>query len=315
MQINMYAAAVFTNNMQPGQTNYERKLTDIEKRCASGIPHILESYHYINKDKVARQIRATGRKIFLDSGAFSMWTQGIEIDVATYARFIKEYEDIFLVDEGVPMIAGLDVIGSGDAADTYENVRKLWAEHGIKSIPTFHAGEDERWLDYYANNFEYIALGGVAQVATSQMIIWMDRVWERYLTDGAGRPKCKVHGFATTSIPLMERYPWRSVDSSTWVQIASYGGIWVPELNNIVLKVSSGSPEKHEHGKHITTLTEIERQYVEQMLTGHGFDLQRLADVPFSRFAYNLWAYDVINTRVNEKINQHGYPRRQIQLF
>lgn len=311
-QLRMYAAAVFSNYMGPGQRTYERHLYDHEKDLANATPHILESYHYIGTGKRAAEVRHSGRKIFLDSGAFSAKHSGAVVDINDYVRFIKQYEDIFLVDDGVPVIAGLDVIG--DAEQTYYNVRYIESQ-GVRCLPTYHIHEDERWLEWYAANYEYICIGGVAAVSSKQAEIWLDRLWNRYLLDGSGRPKCKVHGFATTAIPIMERYPWWSVDSSTWVQIASYGGIWIPKLNNMVLKISSESPTRHDPGKHLTTLTPPERRYVEDLLRSQNFDMERLATVPYSRFAYNLWAYHQINENVNRKAATEGFPVWQRQLF
>jgi len=41
-------------------------------------------------------------------------------------------------------------------------------------------------------------------------------------------PVIKTHGFAMTSWKLMCRWPWWSVDSATWIKLASYGWILVP---------------------------------------------------------------------------------------
>jgi len=308
--LKMYAAAVFSNNMMPGQSLHERHLMPFEKQIAIQTPYILESYHYIGKDKIAQQIRSSGFKIFLDSGAFSAKHSGAVVDVKDYCLFIKKYEDIFLIDDGIPVIAGLDVIDS--AEETYHNVKYMESQ-GVRCLPTYHIHEDEKVLEWYVANYDYIAIGGVASVSSKQATIWMDRLWERYLTDGAGRRKVKVHGFATTSVPIMRRYPWWSVDSSTWVQIASYGGIWIPDVG--VIKVSSASPRKHDAGQHITTLTDIERQYIESKVTGQGFDLERLANIPYGRFAYNLWAYEQIDIDVNRRKAIEGNPVWERQLF
>jgi len=308
--IKMYAAAVFTNSMQPGQPTYERYLTDHEKKIARETPHILESYHYIGKDRIAQQIRATGRKIFLDSGAFSAKHAGAEIDINQYCHFIKKYEDIFLIDDGIPVIAGLDVIG--DAEQTYHNL-KVMESQGIQALPTYHIHEDEKVLEWYVANYEYICIGGVAAISSTQAITWMDRLWERYLTDGAGRPKVKVHGFATTSIPIMERYGWWSVDSSTWVQAASFGGVWTPDGESI--KISSKSPARHTARKHFTTMPPVEAAYFESMLRDLGFDPKRLAEVPYARFAYNLWTYARLNEKLNERKARIQEIHWQEQLF
>ena len=44
-------------------------------------------------------------ELFLDSGAFSAFTQKVTIDIQEYIAFIKEHEDI------IDVYANLDVIG------------------------------------------------------------------------------------------------------------------------------------------------------------------------------------------------------------
>ena len=48
-------------------------------------------------------------KWFLDSGAFSAFTQGAEIDIQEYIEFIKEHKDY------LEAYANLDVIGDAEA--------------------------------------------------------------------------------------------------------------------------------------------------------------------------------------------------------
>jgi len=103
------------------------------------------------------------------------------------------------------MIAGLD--GIGDALLTYNNL-KLMESYGCPAIPCFHAGEDERYLEYYIQHYPYIALGGMVGQGVSQLKMWLDRIWEKYLIDGSGNAKVKCHGFGITSFDLMWMYPW-----------------------------------------------------------------------------------------------------------
>lgn len=205
MHFKMYAAAVYTNQLMPGQTGYQRRLTDVERVVVARTPHILESYHYVGKQRFVDEMRACGAKVFLDSGAFSAKTLGINISVEEYCGYIQRNIDIVRVENGVLMASVLDDIG--DAQITYQNQLAMEAL-GVRPIPSFHAGEDTRYLDWYIDNYEYISLGGLVGASPKQLQIWLDRVWNNHLLDGAGNPKIMVHGFAVTSVPLMKRYPW-----------------------------------------------------------------------------------------------------------
>ena len=63
--MDIYMAAVFANNYREGQQRYV-KLNDRERVAVTEIPHILESYHYVNKQRYVDEIRRDGAKIFLD---------------------------------------------------------------------------------------------------------------------------------------------------------------------------------------------------------------------------------------------------------
>ena len=225
----IYNAATFYNNYQKGGTHYV-DLNERERRAINELPHLLESYHYFNKENLVDMVRQHNRPVFLDLGAFSAWTLGVSIDLPTYCDYIIRNEDIIRKEDGVLMASVLD--GIGDALLTYQNQLQM-ESLGAKPLPCFHVGEDERYLEHYIKNYEYITLGGMVRVPAKQLMIWLDRMWDKYLTDGSGKPRLKVHGFGITAIPIMERYPWWSVDSSTWVQFASFGSIITPDKGTI----------------------------------------------------------------------------------
>lgn len=304
----VYNAAVYTNSYMKGQNRYV-KLTDREKEIVENLPHILESYHYVGKQKFVDDMRRDGAKVFLDSGAFSAHTLGVEITVEEYCAYILRNKDIVRVEDGILIASVLD--GIGDPLQTWRNQLEM-EMRGVKPLPCFHAGEDEKYLEWYVKNYDYITLGGMVGTSTKQLQTWLDRMWDRYLVDGSGRARLKVHGFGITSIPLMERYPWHSCDSSSWIQAAAFGAIVEPHHGP--LNVSEKSPSRHDAGQHASTLTPIEQEYLFQKLEENGFTYERLSTVYESRAAYNLWAYGVINEMINAAHNKQFKARVQ-ELF
>lgn len=303
--MNIFMAAVYSNSYMPGQNRYV-KLTDHERNLVENIPHILESWHYVGKQKFVDEMRADKARIFLDSGAFSAYTLGVELSVKEYCDYIQRNMDIIRVEDGCVMASVLD--GIGDPLQTWRNQYEMELR-GVRPLPCFHAGEDERFLTHYVENYEYITLGGMVGASTKQLTYWLDRIWDRYLVDGAGRAKLKVHGFGITAIPLMERYPWFSCDSSSWIQSAAFGSIVTPDYGP--LSVSEKSPARHDAGQHVTTLSALEQDKVLQYLEEQGFTYERLSTVYESRAAYNLWAFGVINVMMNAQNNDVF--RRQVQ--
>lgn len=302
MQI--YLAAVYTNSYMPGGNRYP-KLNDAEiaimERCKQH--NILESYHYVHKPSFIQNMRENGAKVFLDSGAFSAWNMGAEVSITDYVDYIKRNQDIIRVEDGNVMASVLDVVGS--AQGTFENQMQMEAL-GVRPLPCFHKNEDPRYLEWYVQRYDYITIGGMVGTPVPVLIDWLDHIWDKYMTDGAGRPRLKVHGFGVTSVPLMERYPWYSCDSSSWIQAAAFGSIYTSEFGPI--SVSTNSPAKHDAGRHLSNFSPLERERLVQMLAAKGFDEERLGTIYESRAVYNLMGYMDLNeqinaNRVNNKLN------------
>jgi len=283
----LYLAGLYTSRFHKGGQLYAQ-LTEREKIARDSVRHILESYHYIQNQRLVDHIREDRERVFLDSGAFSAFTSGVEIDLPGYCDFIKRNHDIIEVDDGILLASVLD--GIGDPLKTWQNQQAM-EQLGVRPLPCFHYGEDERYLEWYIARYPYITLGG--------MVLWLDRLWERYLIDGSGRPRLKVHGFGLTKIEPIKRYPWYSVDSSTWVQASAFGAIVTPRFGDpFRLYVSSTSPARRIDGQHIDTLLPGQRDALIADLVALGFDPKRLQDFYLARWAYNCGAFVALNDLV-----------------
>lgn len=307
--MNLYFAAVYTNGFRKGQSTYP-KLNEREAQIVDTIPNILESYHYVHRQKAVDEMRADGAQVFLDSGAFSAWNMGATISLPKYCNYIQENEDIIRKDDGVIMASVLD--GIGDPLQTYRNQLEMEAR-GVRPLPCFHFGEDERYLEFYIANYPYITLGGMVGKTVEQLITWLDRIWERYIIDGSGRPKTKLHAFGITSVRVMERYPWYSVDSSSWIQFGAYGSMFTPD--GVPYRVSEKAGTIHDMGKHVLNLLPIEKEYIEKLILNSGFDLERLTTIYETRATFNMWAYREIANRINMHKESRVFTPRIQELF
>lgn len=227
--------------------------------------------------------------LFLDSGAFSAWTQNTQINLDDYIQFCLENLDF------VTAIANLDVIPGRpyqqrtqedidtSAARGWENYQRM-LKAGIpkdKLVHIFHQGEDMKWLKRMVKEIPYIGLSPANDSVTSQKVMWLDSCME-YVLDTEGFPLVKFHGFAVTSLQLMLRYPWYSVDSTSWVITGRLGSIYVPRYrqgewiydeNSWKIAVSNRSPANKEAGKHLTTMTPREQALVVDYLASKGYKL------------------------------------------
>jgi hypothetical protein len=290
----LYLAGLFTNGFANDSGKLARSINEAENASRVAVPWYLESYHYVHSQRKVDDIRRSGKKVFLDSGAFSAFTMGAQVDLPGYCRYIKENEDI------IDVASVLD--GIGDPLKTYQNQMAMEAL-GTKPLPCFHYGEDIRYLEYYVANYEYITLGGMVPISTRQLYFWLDEIWEKYLTDGSGRPKVKVHGFGLTTIPLMRRYPWFSVDSSSWVQISSNGNILLAD-NWKALAISDQSPARKVQNQHYDSMTEPLQAAIRKIIERDGYDVERLRTLYLSRWAYCCHSFNLLGEEINDgKLN------------
>jgi hypothetical protein len=306
----IYSAAVYTNQYCRGQNKHkELEEHEQEKVYDASRGPILESYHYVSKQKFVDEMRADGAKIFLDSGAFSAMNIGAEINIDNYCNYIKENKDIFYVDDDVLMVSILD--GIGDPLKTWNN-QQYMEKQGIRPLPCFHYGEDPKYLEWYIKYYPYITIGGMVGKSRTDLTKWLDRIWSNYLLDSSGTPRLKVHAFGVTSDSLIERYPWYSVDSSLWIQSASFGMIVTKEFRNIT--VSTNSPARHVKGSHLANMSNEEQTKILKIITDAGFNYERLSTIYQSRVAYNLWSMGEIMKDHNQKGCNMDFNRIQ-ELF
>lgn len=200
--------------------------------------------------------------LFLDSGAFSAWTQKQDINIDEYIDFIKRNKDL------IDVYANLDVIGLGGkqpnlktAEATLDN-QIIMEQAGLNPLPCFHFGEPWEFLDHYVANYDYLALG-VAGNSGKKLIPWLNKCFAEHICDSQGMPKIRIHGFAVTSVYVMMKYPWYSVDSTSWVITGRMGFVFMPQwkadkwdysITPWKWAVSTRSPTRKESGKHFETM-------------------------------------------------------------
>lgn len=196
----------------------------------------LQSFHFrITRERGRMMITPDQFRFFLDSGAFSAWSRGSVIDIDEYCAFIKaniDHIDVYPCLDVIPGIFGqtASTIERDKAAEaTWENFLYMKAE-GLNPIAVYHYGEHERHLErMLAYGCDYIGIGGLVGVSKPMRTLWLDRLFKR-ITDAKGMPIVKTHGFGMTSIDLLFRYPWYSVDSTAWLQKSANGKIFFPAM-------------------------------------------------------------------------------------
>lgn len=179
----------------------------VETRCTRPL-RLLFSYHYFKDDDLGELVGlfdgVTEVDVFADSGAYSAWSCGKTIDVDEYIAWVNRWKHLLTV------ASAPDVIGDAEAS-TRATERMRTEVDGIPVLPVFHVGEDWGVLEHWRDRADYVALGGMVPYARDRKVlpVWLAKCFEV-------APKTAFHGFGMTAWKLLRRFPWYSVDSSSW---------------------------------------------------------------------------------------------------
>lgn len=163
-------------------------------------------YSYANDKKAIQQWGNEG--LMLDSGAFTVFTKGININIDELTQFVKHYKPEVAIQ--------LDVIGDEDK--TWKNY--LYQKQEVDTIlPVIHYKASEKHIRRVVESSDYILLGGLVPIARqrTKLVAWLD-----YLYSNFKLYEKKTHLLGITSRPVLSRYPAYSCDSSSWLSDNRY---------------------------------------------------------------------------------------------
>jgi hypothetical protein len=172
--------------------------------------------------------------LMLDSGAYSAWSRNDDaLSVKKYIRYIRDNERYLFSYVNMDQIPG--VYGQRrtqeqveqSAAVGYRNLQVM-KDAGLKPVPVFHQGERMHWLEKMLKDGEqYIGLSSIKESNSPEQRAWLDTIFSA-ITDSKGHPIIRTHGFGIANPVLLFRYPWYTVDATTWSMTPGFGQIIVP---------------------------------------------------------------------------------------
>ena len=259
----------------------------VKRRLFSYYYHGATTGNEPSKDLLTSSSRSLD--LFLDSGAFTAFTKGVDISVDYYAEFITAHGDRFTC------ISNLDDTSKNEKK-SYDNQKAL-ESLGCRVQPVFHTREDPKWLvKYIDEGYDYIFLGGMVPETTGWLMNWLDDLFDRYLTNSDGTARVKLHGFGLTDQQLMFRYPWYSVDSTSWLMTSVFGAcvFWTPAgLRKVVFSEQSPQAKKFD-GWHYKTMPRAHQQQVDAWLEEYGVTAQQCSEHYSFREAVNAAVYQAM---------------------
>lgn len=262
----------------------------------------LRSYAEIWKDVSGHTMPKFGKEFMLDSGAFSISNAYMDLDINSYIQFVKKYEsqlDYYANFDVIPYSLAKEVTHKS-AMGTLDNQKRM-EDAGLNPLPVFHKGEPFEVLEYYIENYDFIYLGGLVGGSEAPNSEYFQMIWDSYLADAKGFPKKKYHAFGMTSTKEIIKYPWYSVDSSTWLVQARNGHIYVPQPDKngeydymiapFQYAVSNKSGKLGVYGEHLTTSHSHEINYVHDYLDRIGLTYEGVSQCNWQRFIANVRFY------------------------
>ena len=208
---------------------------NVAKVAAKRTVRILVSFHYFKDADMEAMTRLfEDREVdwFADSGAFSAHTLGQTIDPEEYMQWVEKWSHVFTA------VSAPDVIGDYVASRQATRVM-LDRVQSLPVLPVYHVGEPPALLEEYLEWAPYIALGGMVPLTKQRDLLkrWLDA------TFGMIPYSTRVHGFGMTTWEIVKRYPWYSVDSSSWCSVFRFATLQLfdPRVGIVTVNLRSKS--------------------------------------------------------------------------
>jgi hypothetical protein len=175
-----------------------------------GVDAILQSFYYLRNNELPKD---KYKYYLIDSGGFSILHKGARINVYDYAYFLNK--------NNIKVCFNLDTF---NMEESIKNQKILEKETNSHIIPVYHyfdyinsntRGILKEWIEEY----KYIGLGGISSEKSKRkknLLKFFDYCY------GVNNNKALFHGFGITSDYLLERYPFLSVDSTSWQRPIRY---------------------------------------------------------------------------------------------
>lgn len=178
--------------------------------------------HYLDKHPQGEELI---NSIVVDSGGFSAFTQGVPIDINDYIKWIQEnYKHSKL-----KWFANFDVVYN--PIQTLNNQKYMEDKLGYSPVPVFHVGTPIKYLEYYVDNYDFIALGGLVPYLSKGGKL--EGIIKDYLSIANNT---RFHGFGIGSLDLIKAFNWQSTDSSSWTSVHRFTRLqlWDGQSNQLI---------------------------------------------------------------------------------
>lgn len=209
--------------------------------------NLLVAYPYFKRDiyDYLLQQDPADFRLMVDSGAFTAWKQGSEVDLKAYCDFIK----------GLPPqwdVRAVQLDKMHDPEGTARNLQTM-LDAGVQNVmPVFTRGDKPENLEAMYSISDYILLGGVAQgEGNAAYVKWFSEV-------NQGR---KVHWLGFVKMPFIQKYKPTSVDSSSPNGTARFGNLSYYASGGVLKSANRSSFAKRPSQEFVSSMAKVGFHY------------------------------------------------------
>lgn len=282
--------------VSPGAYFYNRRMhesldTAIEKGIGIMMDSSAHSFHNMAEGK-------TKGKIGQDHAAIEKLRNEVTKDYAQYCKKEGKKWDWYVT---------LDYVK--DCPTIYQMMKRLEGL-GTKPVPVFHGDRDVSWIQKYIDEgHKLICIGSVHRPNWSSKCHYYDQCFNI-----AEKQGIMLHGLAVTSLSLMYRFPWYSVDSTTWVITAAYGKLIVIDpVKNILAQVHI-SDRLSSHAASWNNMPRAVQKVMEQQIESYGFDFDKLRTHERERSTFNALMFCNVIPKLKRDVLQDKVEWEGIEL-
>jgi len=214
-------------------------------------PYILFSFAAVQNggkraEKIMRCVQSPWCKDYLlDSGAFTyrqknnaLSLEAFDAYVDAYIEFINRYNVKHFFEMDIDNIVGLEKVE--------EYRRRIEKRTGRQSIPVWHSNRGWAYFERMCAEYSYVSIGGIAKNPNGKKL---EKIFP-YFIEHAHKTGTEMHGLGYTDIKNLKKYPFDSVDSTSWASGSRYG-ITFDLRGNALVGKKNIYPDKKLHGASI----------------------------------------------------------------
>lgn len=251
------------------------------------------------------------KSLFIDSGAYSVHSQGFEKvskgRFNTFEEMVDEYiEYVNGLDDKIIAVAQFDHIPGvfkqpKKPEDYVESAELSWQNFEYmykrmkspdKLIAVFHQGESFdvlgkmlEWRDENGKPFSYLGISPSNDRSVSEKDIYLKEVYD-YIARSSN-PNVKTHLFGYTSLPGLPKFPWYTADSVSHRLRAAYCKIFTIKWGTISL-----SPKRAAKTKSDKMFLEVADDQtiseLKELAESYGLSLDLLVEESWARTVFDI---------------------------